>query len=299
MSVFQELWQPRDTIDIATAVYLLKVAFGAGSKVVLPILIAVVFAVVLMGLVQTRGNFSTYKLKPQFKKLNPATNIKRIVKTQGVIELGKSLVKVAVVGGVIVFTISRHVEDYPGLSRLPLFQIIGIQFGTVFEAYLAGIVALIFLALADYSWQIYQTEKGLKMSKTEVKEESRQAEGDPQVKGKLRGLMADKSRTRMIDQVPKADVVVTNPRHVAVALIYKRDQMSSPKVVAKGAGFLAAKIKEVAAESGIPIVESPPLARALFRSVKVGRAIPDRLFQAVAEILAHVYRLDRSRASAW
>jgi flagellar biosynthetic protein FlhB len=298
MTTFRTLWQPRNEINVADAVEMLSLAFGAGAQVVLPILMAVVVSVVLAGLAQTRGNVSAYRLKPQGRKLNPLENIKRIVKTQSLMELGKSVVKVAVVGSVIYFVIARHISEYPGLSRLPLIRIIDFQLGVVFEAYISGVLALFFLALADYAWQLYQTEKGLKMSRSEIKEEARQSEG-PHVKSRLRSIQYERARTRMMEQVPKADVVVTNPQHISVALRYRRSEMAAPRVVAKGAGFLAWRIREIAQASGVSILENRPLAQALYRSVKVGQYIPEGLYRAVAEVLAHVYRLDRSRARTW
>jgi flagellar biosynthetic protein FlhB len=137
------------------------------------------------------------------------------------------------------------------------------------------------------------------MSRVEIKEERRQSEGDPHVKAHLRSMQFQRSRTRMIKAVPKADVVVTNPEHISVALLYLRPEMGAPKVVAKGAGFLAHRIREIAQMAGVPILENRPLAQTLYRSVKVGQMIPERLYRAVAEVLSFVYRLDRRRARAW
>jgi flagellar biosynthetic protein FlhB len=299
MAAFREVWQPRKEISIPSAIEMLSTVFGVGAQILVPVFIAVVVSVILTGLAQTKGNFSPYRLKPQGSKMNPLKNLKRIIKVQGAMELGKSLAKVAVVGGVVCFVIARHISDYPGLSRLPLIRIVEFQLGVVFEAFLAGVVALLFIALGDYAWQRHRTEKSLKMSKTEVREERKQSEGDPQVKSRLRSVQYERARTRMMEQVPKADVVVTNPQHVSVALLYQREEMNAPKVLAKGGGFLAWRIREIARASGVPIVENPPLARALYKSVKVGQMIPERLFQAVAEVLAHVYRLDQTRARAW
>ncbi|MFQ5513740.1 MAG: flagellar biosynthesis protein FlhB [Myxococcota bacterium] len=299
MATFRTLWQPRNELSLADAMELLGTAFGAGAHVVLPILIAIVTAVVLAGLAQTRGNVSFYRLKPRASKMNPLQNVKRIIQTQAVLELAKSVLKLTVVGGVIWLVVARHIGDFPGLSRLPLLDIIGFQLGVVLEAYLAGVLALLLIALGDYAFQRWKNEKSLRMTKTEVKEEQRQSEGDPRVKSRLRTIQYERARTRMMAEVPKADVVITNPRHLAVALLYRRGEMGAPKVVAKGAGLLAARIRELAEAAGVPVLENKPLARMLYRSVKVGQSVPERLYKAVAEVLAHVYRLDRSRARAW
>jgi flagellar biosynthetic protein FlhB len=299
ISTFRRLWAPRNELDIEGAAELLRIGFGAAATVLMPILLAAAGSSILIGLVQTRGNISTHKLKPKASKLNPINNISRIIKKQAVIELPKSILKVLIVGGVIWFVIARHFEEYPGLSRLPLIQIVGFQMRVVLEAYLAGAVAMMFIAAIDYAYQYWQVAKSLKMTRTEIKEERRQSEGDPHVKAHLRSMQFQRSRTRMIEAVPKADVVVTNPEHISVALLYRRPEMGAPKVVAKGAGFLAHRIREIAQMAGVPILENRPLAQTLYRSVKVGQTIPERLYRAVAEVLSFVYRLDRRRARAW
>jgi flagellar biosynthetic protein FlhB len=299
MHTFHTLWTPRDELDVETASELLRIAFGAAAHVILPILLAAAGAALIVGLAQTKGNFSVYKLKPKASKLNPIKNLSRIFKKQAVIELPKSVFKVLIVGGVIWFTIERHFSDYPGVSRLPLMQIIGFQLSVVLEAYLAGALALVLIAGGDYAYQYWQVSKSLKMSKTEVREERRQMEGDPYLKAHQRSAQYERARTRMMEAVPKADVVVTNPEHISVALLYRRPEMSAPKVVAKGAGFLAHRIREIAQAAGVPIIENRPLAQSLYRWVKVNQMIPERLYQAVAEVLAYVYRLDRARARTW
>ncbi len=299
MATFRTLWTPRAELDLDSATELLRIGFGTAAAILIPILLAAMTATIVAGLLQTKGNFSLYKLKPQFSKLSPIKNVSRILKKQAVIELPKSIFKVLIVGGVIWFTIARYVEDYPGLSRLPLVEIISFQLRVVLEAYLAGALALVLIAAADYAYQRWQVEKSLKMSKSELKEERRQNEGDPHLKAHQRSMQAERSRTRMMQAVPTADVVVTNPEHISIALLYSRPEMRAPKVVAKGAGFLAFRIREIARSAGVPIVENRPLAQTLYRAVKVGQSIPERLYQAVAEVLAYVYRLDRRRERAW
>ncbi len=149
------------------------------------------------------------------------------------------------------------------------------------------------LAVFDYAWQRWQFEKSLRMSKQEIKEESKAQEGDPQIKARIRSIMREMARKRMMQDVPKATVVVTNPTHLAIALVYQREEMVAPQVVAKGAGYVAERIKAIAQEHAIPLVENKPLAQQLFKTVDIGEIIPEGLYKAVAEILAYVYRLEK------
>jgi flagellar biosynthetic protein FlhB len=214
-------------------------------------------------------------------------------------QLGKSIVKLIIVGGVIGSVVITHLEEYAGLSQLPLYTVISFQLSTILYAFIAGCLALLVIAIADYAAEHYRNEKQLKMTRQEVKDEHRQSEGDPHVKSRLRSLQMERTRTRMMAKVPEADVVVTNPDHVSVALLYRRSDMRAPKVVAKGRGILALRIREIAREFGVPIVRNPPLARTLYRSVKLDQIIPEKLYQVVAELLAYVHRLDRARARSW
>ena len=231
--------------------------------------------------------------------MNPSKNLSRIFKHDAPIQLAKSILKIIVIGGTIAFVIMNHMGEYAGLSRLPLFTVIGFEFGMLLRVWLAGCVAMLLIAIGDYAAEVWRNEKGLKMSKQEIKDESRQSEGDPHVRARIRSLQLEAARSRMMDQVAKADVVVTNPDHFSIALLYQREELLAPKVVAKGRGFLAQRIREIAESSGVPIVRNPPLARTLFRSVKVNQIIPEKLYQTVAELLAYVHRLDRSRQRAW
>ncbi len=299
MSTFRNVWIPPDHLDVFEATRMLRSAFGAATVVAFPVFTAVVVGGVLMGLIQTKGNIATDRLKPKFEKLNPIKGFSRVFKKDGPINLGKAAMKIATIGVVLMIVASRHIDQYQGLSDLPLLLILKFIFSVIIEAYLYGALMLLFIALGDYAWQNYSTEKSLKMSKQEVKEEHRQSEGDPAVRSRLRSLQMERGRTRMMEAVPDADVVVTNPEHISVAIQYARSDMSAPTVIAKGGGHLAMRIREIARENGIPIVENKPVARSLYRTVKVGQQIPEKLYQAVAEILAYVYKLDRSKANAW
>lgn len=297
--LFHQAWQLPDTFGPAVAVERLRQAFGAAGSFLLPVLGAAALAAVIAGILQTRGNLAPTRLKPKFSKVSPAKNLSRIVKHDAPMQLGKSILKLVIVGGVIASVVISQLEQYAGLSRLPLYQVIGFQLGTILRAFLAGCLALLVLALADYAAEHWRNEKKLKMSRQEIKDEARQSEGDPHLKARVRSMRMERARTRMMAQVPEADVVVTNPDHVSVALLYRRARMQAPKVVAKGQGFIALRIREIAQECGVPIMRNPPLARTLYRSVKVNQIIPEKLYEIVAELLAYIYRLDRTRTRAW
>lgn len=296
---FQRLWIPRTDLSTLEAVDMLRTAFGTAASVLTPILLAGVASILAIGVLQTKGNVATKALKPKFSTLNPQKNFSRIFKKQAPIELPKSLLKIGVVAGMIWFVVGRHVHEYFSLSQLPLTNIVGFQMSMVLSAFFAGCVALLLIAMIDFSYQRWQTEKGLKMSKSEVKDERRQSEGDPLIRSHRLSRQFEAARMRMMEAVPDADVVVTNPEHISVALLYERADMPAPKIVAKGAGFLALRIREIAEASGVPIVENRPLARSLYRSVKVGQWIPEALFQAVAEVLAFVHRLRPAKERSW
>lgn len=236
------------------------------------------------------------RLLPDASKISPSTGLSRILSKRGLIELLKALTKIALVGW-ITWRLVRGVQDQivPLAASSPheILAIAGRELGRI-VAWAAG--ALSVLAAFDYAWQRRQHHQGLRMSKSEVKDERRQAEGDPQMKQRVKRAYQQIARRRMLDEVPRADVVVTNPVHLAVALRYAPGQMGAPVVVAKGAEHVAARIKEIARSSGVPIVERRALARALFRAVPIGGEIPGTLYRAVAEILAYIYALQTRRA---
>jgi flagellar biosynthesis protein FlhB len=295
----QELWRPRYDLDISAALELLGVTGRAIAQLLLPVLAVAVIAGVAIGQLQTRGNIATKRLSPRWSRLSPRQNATRVFKQQAVIELPKSLAKITVVGAVLWLAVQSRIGEYLGLLYLPLPSIVAFQLGVVIKAYLMGCVALLAIALVDYAYQHYQNERGLRMSRTEVREERRQAEGDPLVKSRLRSLQLERARSRMMAAVPAADVVVTNPEHISIALQYDRSAMPAPKVVARGAGLLALRIREIAVAHGVAIVENRPLARSLYGSVRVGDVIPERLYRAVAELLAYVYKLDPAKGKTW
>ena len=230
-------------------------------------------------------------LKFQGNRLNPLNGLKRIFSSTGLAEFLKSLFKMGVIGYITYYSYQEEIKPILSLSALTIdgifefnFSLLGVLFGRV-------ALALVILAVFDYLFQRWSLEQRIKMTKQEVKDELKQTEGDPQLRARVRQVQRDMSRARMMQNVPKADVVVTNPTHYAVALMYDREVMTSPQLVAKGAGFIAERIKEIARENDVPIVENPPVARELFAQVEIGGTIPEQFFKAVAEILAYIYRL--------
>jgi flagellar biosynthetic protein FlhB len=296
---FTDLWTPRGDLSVDSAAALLTHAFASAGPVLIPVLLAVLCVGLATGLAQTRGVVTASKLRPRLSRLSPAKNVGRVFKQDGPIDLLKSVVKLCIAAGAIATALSGRLDELAGLHALPPYLILRFQLGLLMRALFAGTFALIVLALLDYAWQYYRVEKKLRMTRGEIKDELKQSQGDPQVKSRLMGLMLDRTLRRMMKRVPEADVVITNPDHISVALLYRREEMAAPTVVAKGAGFVALRIREIARAAGVPIVENRPLARALFKGVKVGRSVPEKLFQTVAEVLAYVYRIDRRRGQQW
>ena len=236
----------------------------------------------------------TFELK--FDRLNPISGLGRIFSIQGPIQLGMSLAKTLVVGGIGGIAIWRSKDELLGLATQPLgsagadaMHLGAVCCGTT-------VAGMLVVAALDVPYQIWQYNKKLRMTKEEVKREHRENEGDPHVKGRIRQQQRAIARRRMMAAVPKADVVVTNPTHFAVALQYTDGEMRAPKVVAKGVNLVAARIRELAAEHNVPLLEAPPLARALYHNVEIEREIPGSLYSAVAEVLAWVYQLRRFRS---
>ncbi|WP_010093009.1 flagellar biosynthesis protein FlhB [Burkholderia ubonensis] len=236
----------------------------------------------------------TFELK--LDRLNPITGLGRIFSVQGPIQLGMSLAKTLVVGGIGGIAIWRSKDELLGLAMQPLHAALADALHLVAVCCGTTVAGMLVVAALDVPYQLWQYNKKLRMTKEEVKREHRENEGDPHVKGRIRQQQRAIARRRMMAAVPKADVVVTNPTHFAVALQYTDGAMRAPKVVAKGVNLVAARIRELAAEHNVPLLEAPPLARALYHNVELEREIPGSLYSAVAEVLAWVYQLKRFRS---
>lgn len=256
-----------------------------------PLLLAAVALSVGANLVQTGGTVLSWEpLGFHIEKLNPGNGLKRIFSKNGLMELFKSLFILAIVSVVSYQVIFKYAPLYPRLVLMDLRQLIYWTASISYEVFLRIAVLLIVLAIADYAFQKHRFLESLKMTKQEVKDEFKDMEGDPQIKGRIRRIQREMVRRRMMTGVPKADVVITNPTHCAVALSYKMESMEAPQVVAKGVGYLALKIKELAQKHDIPLVENKLLAQTLYKTVEIGKYIPASLYKAVAEILAYIYR---------
>ena len=235
--------------------------------------------------------FSPKALQPQFSRISPASGIGRMFSTHSLVELGKAIAKSILVGGIGALVIWMSRDEVMELATEPLVQAIP-HLGTImWQCFLAIMGGLLLIAMIDVPFQLWEHNKKLRMTKEEVRQEAKESEGDPHVKGRIRSMQREMARRRMMSEIPKADVVVTNPTHYAVALRYAEDGMRAPIVVAKGTHLLAAKIREIATEHNVPILEAPPLARALYTHVELEHSIPEALYIAVAEVLAYVYQL--------
>lgn len=237
--------------------------------------------------------FTLKPLQPNFGKLDPIAGIGRMFSINSLMELAKALAKTLVVGGIGAWVVWHNKQAVLLLVSEPIAYAIPHLGSLVWGSFAAIMGGLLLIVAVDVPFQLYEHNKKLKMTKEEVRQEAKETEGDPQVKARIRSMQREMARRRMMAEIPTADVVVTNPTHFSVALKYSENKMRAPVVVAKGSHLMAAKIKEIAKENNIPILEAPPLARALHKHCELGQAIPEALFNAVAEVLAYVYQLRR------
>lgn len=255
-------------------------------------LLALMIAATLAGPLLLAGwNFTWKPLTPDIAKFNPLTGLKRIVSLNGLVELLKSTLKATLIGGIAVWVVWHNKDDLFALASESLGASLSHLTHLLLTTSLFIVSSLLLLVLADVPYQLWQYAKNLRMTKEEVKQEAKEMEGDPQIKARIRAAQRAASRKRMMAAVPKADVIVTNPDHYAVALQYEEGQLGAPQVVAKGSGLLAQRIVELGREHSVPLLQAPPLARALYRHADVGDEIPQRLYTAVAEVLAYVFQL--------
>ncbi|MGK2953550.1 MAG: flagellar biosynthesis protein FlhB [Thiobacillus sp.] len=265
--------------------------FFEAALALAPFFLLVVIAALASPLLLRGWLFSTKALAPKFNRLNPFSGIKRMFSSQGLIELVKSLAKVGLLGGVAAWLIWSNVDSIFSLSMEPSALAIQHMGDIIGKIFLLVSGTMIFIVAIDLPYQVWSHFKKLRMSKEELRREAKESEGDPHLKAHIRAQQREVARRRMMSEIPTADVVVTNPTHYAVALKYSEGKMRAPRVVAKGADAVAAKIRELAAEHKVPLLEAPPLARALFRHTELGDEIPATLYTAVAEVLAYVFQL--------
>ena len=256
-----------------------------------PFAAVIIFAGIFASVLQV-GVLITFKaIAPKFNKISPLTGLKRLFSSQSLADFLKSMAKLIIVGFVGYLTYIDKITELNGLSVSTPESILIYNFTVVAEVAGKIVLALVAIAIFDYFYQRWHHEQQLMMTKQEVKDETKQTEGDPQLKARIRQIQREMSNARMMEEVPKADAVIVNPTHFSVAILYDRDVMSAPEVIAKGADHLALRMRTVARENNVPILERPELARDLYANVEIGDDIPERFYKAIAEILAFVYRL--------
>lgn len=275
--------------------YVPAVLFAAKKAALIlgPLLAIFVVMGVASSVLQTGFLNNEEALTLKFERLNPVEGMKRIFSLKAIVEGLKSLLKLVLVSAVVTVLIKEHVIKVPHFVNLSVNQMVVLA-GDLTIRLLGGVgVFMGVLAAADYFFQRWQLEKQMRMTKQEVKEEHKSREGDPMVKARIRRIQREMANKRMMADVPKADVIVTNPTHIACALQYDPATMAAPRLIAKGAGAIAEKIKAIARENNVPVLENKPLARTIFKTLKIGQTIPRELFNAVAQVLSYVYKLKR------
>ncbi len=297
--VLERVWEgqtPGDPLSIDGIIGASRWVGATTAIAVLPIFLLVFLIAYLTNLLQVGWLLTMYPVKPKWSKVSPVAGLKRLLSLKTLVKSGVNALKLVVVGGVAGLVLWRSIPELIALPRLHA-EIALFAIGKLaMELSLWLLLVLILLAIIDFMYQKWQYKKDLKMTKHEIKDERRSMEGDPHVKKQRMKMAMEVATQRIQGAVPDADVVVSNPTHFAVALKYDGDAMGAPRLVAKGADLLAYRIRQVAIANAVPIVERAPLARAIYWGVDVGHEIPPHLYEAVAEILAYVYRTEKSAA---
>ena len=291
--VFTDVFMNRITMEVTIdnvmnmmMQYMLEI-----MKLIAPIFLAVILIVILASFGQYGILFVSEGLTPKFSKINPIKGFKNIFSMRSVVELLKSLLKMTLIGFLVYSTLQSEIGTLSKLHSMSLEDTLSFAGSVTLALGIKIGAALLILGVFDFMYQKFEFEKSIRMSKQDIKDEYKKAEGDPMIKGKIRERQRRMAMQRMMQDVPTADVIITNPTHYAVALKYDGDQMQAPEVVAKGQDFVALRIREIAKDNGVLIMENKPLARALFAQAEIGDTVPADLFQAVAEVLAYVYKL--------
>ncbi|MEO8308280.1 MAG: flagellar biosynthesis protein FlhB [Pseudomonadota bacterium] len=282
-------------LDENQMVIALGSAGAQALQAVIPILGLTMLAALSAPLLLGGWAFSGEALVPNFSRLNPVTGFGRMFALRSWVELGKALAKFAVVGCTAAIVLRHNMSGLLGLGSEPVGTAIGHAMSISGQSLIALTAALILIAAVDVPFQLWQHAQDLRMSRDELRGEMKEADGSPEMKGRIRSLQRERAQRRMMLDVPKADVIIVNPTHFAVALRYDDKKMRAPVVVAKGVELIAARIREVATEHSVPIFEAPPLARALYRSAEIGAEIPANLYVAVAQILTYIFQLRTAR----
>jgi flagellar biosynthesis protein FlhB len=283
----------RVTISIDNVQLLLTGLLFKMFVLLMPIFIVVFIVGIFANVIQVGALFSPSAIQPELSKIDPLKGLQRLFSMNSFVELIKNILKMLIIGIVSYLVIKNEVNGFLPLAEQTVWEILLYLGKITFKILLTTCWVLIILAILDYVYQRWEYEKGLRMSRQEIKEEFKNSDGDPAIKARIKRLQREMSRKRMMAAVPKADVIITNPTHLAVAIRYDQDTRIAPCVVAKGAGFIAEKIRNIGRENNIPIVENKPLAQVLYKMVRLDETIPENLYRSVAEVLAFVYGLKR------
>ena len=259
--------------------------------VLLPLLLPITLVSLIANVMQVGFQINTEAMTIKLIKLNPIAGMKRLASLKSLVELAKAIIKILFIGSIAYLLVKSDLQEFPSLIQQEVGQILIFIARISLKISFFVCLAMIILAVLDFIYQRWQYEQDLKMTKQEVKDERKQSYGDPQVKSRIRSVQMEMARRRMMAAVPEADVVITNPTHLAIALKFDAQEMIAPKVLAKGSGHVAQRIRQIALDKQIPLVEAKPLAQALYKMVEIGDYIPAELYRAVAEVLAYVYRL--------
>lgn len=296
----QQLSVSRQVIfDPASPVSHFGRVMGDGFLLIAPFVLVLVVMALLSPMLMGGWNFSTEAILPKLSKFNPLNGLKKIFGIQGVVELVKALIKVVLVFFVADILFSVYRDELMNLNNQPVDQAIYRAAEIIVWCLLMLSATLLLVVMVDVPYQLWNNKRQLKMTKQEVKDENKETEGSPEVKGRVRRMQMEISQRRMMEEVPRADVIVTNPSHFAVALKYDRAGSGAPVLVAKGVDLVAAQIRNKALAADVPLVAAPPLARALYYSTELNEEIPQGLFLAVAQVLAYVFQLQAAVENGW
>ena len=285
--------------DPASPIIYLKQVMIDGVMLIAPFIAVMVVVAIVAPLALGGWVFSWEAITPKFEKLDPIKGLARLFALRGLMELIKALLKVLLVFFVSVILSKHFLKELTGLGAEPLEQSISHALNIIGFCYIVLCASLIVVVMFDVPYQLWDHSKKLKMTLQEIKDEMKESEGSPEIKARQRRIQMDMAQNRMMTQVPKADVIVTNPTHYAVALKYDPNSNGAPKLIAKGVDLIAAQIRLLATNAKVPLVESPPLARALYYSTEIDKEIPKELYLAVAQVLAYIYQLNIARENHW
>lgn len=286
-----------DTIDVTGSGKVMVESLLSIFLALAPALALLLVLAVLSVVMQVGWKVSAESIQPKLEKISPLSGAKRMFSLKSVVELMKGIVKLVLVGLIAYAIVFPEFERIELMVQMDIRELLGETHWIAIKLFIAILAIVAVVATIDYLYQRYEFMKQMRMSKQEVRDEHKQTEGDPHVKARLRQLRMERARTRMMAAVPKATVVITNPTHFAVALKYEMAEMAAPRVVAKGVDAVALRIREIANENEVPIVENRPLARALYDNTELDQEIPEEFYKAVAEVISYIFKLNKPRVA--